>query len=62
MLSNKQEERKLNFNIREENFNIYDEFEEKLEYEYLLKGRLERIRFKKFKNNIQNKNLLDKKK
>ena len=60
MLTNKQDERKLNSNLRESNF--YDEIEEKLDYDYLLKGRLERIRFKKFKTNIENKNLLDKKK
>ena len=60
MLTNKQDERKLNSNLRESNF--FDEIEEKLDYDYLLKGRLERIRFKKFKTNIENKNLLDKKK
>ena len=62
MLTNKQEERKINLNLKDPNYTFYDEIEEKLDYEYLLKGRLERIRFKKFKNNIENKNLLDKKK
>lgn len=54
MLSNKQDEKKVINNLNE---NIDDEYEERLGYKYLLKERLERIRYKKFKTNIQNKNL-----
>ena len=55
---------KIRLSLNDENFNDNTSFyEEKLDYDYLLKNRLERIRFQKFKQNVisnYNNNNLDK--
>jgi hypothetical protein len=57
---------KIRLSLNDENFNDNTSFyEEKLDYDYLLKNRLERIRFQKFKQNVisnYNNNNLDKNK
>ena len=52
MLSSKYDDKKNIYNIN----NLNEVYEEKLDYDYLLKSRLERIRYNKLKKKIQNNN------
>ena len=52
MLSSKYDDKKSIYNINDLN----EVYEEKLDYDYLLKSRLERIRYNKLKKKIQNNN------
>jgi hypothetical protein len=54
MLSSKYDDKK-NYNLND----LDEVYEEKLDYDYLLKSRLEKIRYNKLKKKIQNNNVND---